>query len=251
MAQKAARPRRRPHRRKRNLLFLPIAFLLICGAIFLSMSVFFKVTVIEVEGNSLYTAEEVIAASGVERGDNLFFVNNLTVGGRIVSRLPYVDKANVERHLPNRVTIHVEESRAVAYINIEGENWLLDQNGKVLGEAEEKKGLIAVQGVTADTPVVGMVISGQLEEGQKLAFLIRLLSGMEARDMQGEISQIDMSNIANPIFDYTDRFEVWFGADENVSYKFDMLLATIEQLADGDTGTIDLSVDNKVHFRYM
>ncbi len=251
MAQKAARPRRRPRRRKRNLLFLPISFLLICGALFLSMSVFFKVTVVEVEGNSLYTTEEIIAASGVEQGDNLFFVNSLTVGGRIVSRLPYVDKANVDRGLPNRVTIRVEESRAIAYIQVEGEDWLLDQSGKVLGEAEEKKGLIAVQGVTADTPVVGTVISGQLEEGQKLAFLVQLLSGIEARDMQREISQIDMSNIANPIFDYTDRFEVWFGADENVSYKFDMLLATIEQLAAGDTGTIDLSVDNKVHFRYM
>lgn len=250
MARRPGGQTQRPRRRRRNVLFLPVSFLLICAALFLSMSVFFKVTVIEVEGNSLYSAEEIIEASGVESGDNLFFVNRFTAGSRIISRLPYVDNVMVDRGLPNRVTIRVEESCAIAYIRVEGEAWLLDQNGKVLGKAEETDAFIEIQGVTADAPVVGTVISGQLEEGQKLAFLTQLLSNMKSRGMQGDITRIDISNIANPVFDYTDRFEIWFGDDENVSYKFDMLLSTVEQLAVGDTGTIDLSVDNKVHFRY-
>ena len=78
------------------------------------MSVFFRVAKIEVVGNSIYTAEEVVEASGIGTGDNLFFINRFSAASRIFSKLPYVDKAKVTRALPNRVTITIQESSAMA-----------------------------------------------------------------------------------------------------------------------------------------
>ena len=40
--------------------------------ILLAMSIFFTVTDIEVEGNARYTDEEIILASGLEKGENLY-----------------------------------------------------------------------------------------------------------------------------------------------------------------------------------
>mgnify|MGYP003078705901 CR=1 FL=1 len=62
--RRARRPRRPSGGRGRSLL-QPLIFLLICAALVLGMSVFFRVAKIEVVGNSIYTAEEVVEASGI------------------------------------------------------------------------------------------------------------------------------------------------------------------------------------------
>ena len=59
--RRARRPRRPSGGRGRSLL-QPLIFLLICAALVLGMSVFFRVSKIEVVGNSIYTAEEVVEA---------------------------------------------------------------------------------------------------------------------------------------------------------------------------------------------
>ena len=101
----------------------PLRFFLVIVAIIFVMSVFFKITKIEVSGNSLYSAEEIIAASGIEEGDNLFFVNRIAAGSRVVVKLPYVDSVKISRGLPNRVTIEVTESNAVGYVSVGDELW--------------------------------------------------------------------------------------------------------------------------------
>ena len=84
--RRARRPRRPSGGRGRSLL-QPLIFLLICAALVLGMSVFFRVAKIEVVGNSIYTAEEVVEASGIGTGDNLFFINRFSAASRIFSKL--------------------------------------------------------------------------------------------------------------------------------------------------------------------
>ena len=95
----------------------PLTFFLVIVALVFIMSVFFKVSRIEVKGNSIYTADEVIKASGIETGDNLFFINGIAAGSRVAVKLPYVDSVQINRGLPNLVTIVVTESKAVGCLN--------------------------------------------------------------------------------------------------------------------------------------
>ena len=44
------------------------------------------------------------------------------------------------------------------------------------------------------------------------------------------------------------RFTVKLGSNENLDYKFELLLGAIAKLDSGDTGTIDLSQDKKAQF---
>ena len=48
----------------RRALYGPGAFLIACAALIFLMSIFFRVSSVEVRGNSYYTAEEVEDASG-------------------------------------------------------------------------------------------------------------------------------------------------------------------------------------------
>ena len=85
-------------------------FLGVIALIILAMSVFFVVTDIDVEGNARYTDEEIVLASGLEKGENLFFINRYDAASRIFSKLPYINDVMVTRELPSRVVISVTES---------------------------------------------------------------------------------------------------------------------------------------------
>ena len=68
---------------------------------------------------------------------------------------------------------------------------------------------------------------------------------MYARGITKDVQDIDLSDATNPSFTYLDRFTVRVGENENIGYKLGMLMSAVEQLSDYETGTIDLSVDDK------
>lgn len=244
--------RGRGKKKKRNPLYAPLSFIIICAALIFGMSVFFRVSVIEVVGAERYTDEEIIEASGLEPGDNLFFTNTFSATGKVFNKLPYIEEVKIRRALPNRVVIEVTETKAAAYVNVSGELWLIDSGCKYLqrGDASLTSELIRVDGMEiSDTPAGGARMSAEEVDGVRVEFLAEILKAMSRREIWGETTYIDMENVSNPSFDYTDRFTVRLGKNEDVDYKLELLVKAVEQLAPGDSGTIDLSVDKKAHFR--
>ena len=223
-------PQQNRRKKKRSVLFAPVSFLLICVALVLALCVFFRVSGIEVEGNSLYTPEEIIAASGIEKGDNLFFINQFTAVSRIYAKLPYVEKAAINRSLPNKLTIVVAESKAIAYLSADG--------------------LIRVDGLTPIAPEAGQQIAPGEAEKPKVIYLSAILHQIDSLGLREDVSYIDISGISNPSFDYLGRFTVKLGSNENLEYKFQCLLSAVAALSEGDRGTLDLSIDKRAHLTY-
>ena len=245
-------PQQGKRRRKRSALFAPISFLIICAALVFGMSVFFRVSGIEVEGNTIYTPEEVIEASGIEEGDNLFFINRFSAISRIFSKLPYVEKAVINRTLPNKLVIVVSESRAIACVAAEDGTWAIDKGCKLLSKVsgEELRGLIRVEGLTPIAPEAGQLIAPGEAESPKVSYLTAILGQIDALELRDQITYIDINGISNPTFDYLGRFTVKLGANENVEYKFQCLLSAVDALSEGDRGTLDLSIDKRAHLTY-
>ena len=229
----------------RARLYGPAAFLALCLALVFAMSIFFRVSRIEVRGNSYYTADEIILASGIEEGDNLFFINRFTVMSRMFSRLPYVETASVTRYLPNRVIIEVSESEALACVELEGQYWVIDRSCKILtqGTAADASSLITVRGLTPVNPTVGETLStGSADEG-KADYLSEILDQLQERGIAGNVTRIDMTDLTNPKFDYLGRFTVELGPRGDTEYQFAKLLSAVAQLTENDRGTIDLSLE--------
>ena len=245
-------PQQSKPRRKRSALFAPLSFLIICAALVFGMSVFFRVSGIEVEGNALYTKEEIIEASGIEPGDNLFFINRFTAISRIFSKLPYVEKAVINRSLPNKLVIVVTESRAIACVAAEDGTWAIDRNCKLLSKAEgeDLRGLIRIEGLTPIAPEAGQIIAPGEAESPKVHYLSEILTQIDNLNLRENITYIDITGISNPSFDYLGRFTVKLGPNENVEYKFQCLLGAVNALSDGDRGTLDLSIDKRAHLTY-
>ena len=114
----------------------PMVLVLLFFVVILVMSLAFRVSKIEVINASEYTDEEIISASGVERGANLFFVDRFKAASMIFSDLPYMDTVSITRRLPNKIVIQAEGSAPAAYMVIDEEYWLLDRSGKMLGTTD-------------------------------------------------------------------------------------------------------------------
>ena len=74
--------------RRRSSYSGPVVFVLVVLGIIFVMSLLFRVSDIQVEGNVHYTDEEIIRAIDIEPGDNLFFFNRFAAFARVYSKLP-------------------------------------------------------------------------------------------------------------------------------------------------------------------
>lgn len=238
--------------KRRGMLFAPLSFLLIVAALAFGLSVFFRVNNITVTGAGRYTEEEIIEASGIQQGDNLFFINRGAAVARINARLPYVENATVIRSLPNRLEIRITESDAIAVVPSEEGLWIIDRNCKLLNPiaSAELDGLIRVEGLTAIAPEVGEIVSPGEANTPKVTYLSAILREFSELGLREDVTGIDITNVANPSFDYLGRFTVRLGANENLDYKFSVLLSAVDAMAPGDRGTLDLSIDRRAHFTY-
>ena len=131
-----------------------VIMLALVAAVVFGVAVFFKVSRVEVQGNSLYSAEQVVQASGIEVGDNLLTLNKATVAGNIITQLPYVEKVSVGRSMPDAVILEVQESTArFAVMSDTNVIWLINSSGKALERYDGLTDVTAVQTPTDETPV--------------------------------------------------------------------------------------------------
>ena len=228
----------------------PLTFFLVIVALIFIMSVFFKVSRIEVKGNSMYTADEVIRASGIEKGDNLFFINGIAAGSRVAVKLPYVDSVQINRGLPNLVIIEIKESEAVGCVHVGDELWSVSSSGKFLSSisSDDSGHIASISGISVSEAATGEHIEAAAGEENKLAYLTDILYQIQARGLVGKVTAIDVSDANNPTFEYDGRFLVKLGALDNTEYKFGKMLSAVSQLSADDEGTLDVSNGDKVIF---
>ncbi len=229
----------------------PVMFFIVVVTVIFIMSVFFRVSDIRVVGNTHYTDEEIIRAIEIEEGDNLFFFDRFAALSRVFAKLPYIEEVMVERSLPNRVTITVTESEALAYIVLGEENWTIDHGCKVLGKAndEELEGLIPILGISPGTLMIGEQLQTVDGDDRIVQFIADVLAQLEGRGLSKRVGQVDFSDPDHVEFTLFDKYIVRIGNYESVEYKFGMVLSAMSQLLEGDVGVIDVSDGNTAHFR--
>lgn len=247
MAARKDRNRRRRRRGRFGFLYKLLSFLIIFAAILVGCVAFFRVNHVEVTGNSRYTAEEIIAASGVEIGDNLFLVNRPQTAQSILRKLPYVESAAPVHVLPDTVELHITECVPAAALRIDGVWWLMDARGKLLDQGEKSLAgdLPVVSGLQPVTPAVGSKLAVELEEQTKLEGLEQMLTALAGRGLAVGITDFIDLNSTNAIyFGYGEELTVVMplSADfELKAFAFQRVLETFSQRGERVTGTLDLT----------
>lgn len=116
MSRRSHSRKRRKNRGRLGPLFKLLCLIALVVALTAGATVFFRVETVAVSGNSRYTEEEIVAASGIQLNENLYGWNKFKVEQRLYQTLPYIGDVVIRRSLPSTVVITVTEWDAVAQI---------------------------------------------------------------------------------------------------------------------------------------
>lgn len=264
--------RRRRSRSRFGPLFKLLCALAVLVALTMGATVFFQVESVEVLGNSRYTQDEVIQATGIQVGDNLFHMNKYQIADQVLEELPYTKELNIRRRLPSTIVITMSEWEAVAVVQapaagtvveqesaeeedgsqtspveVASEAWLISVNGKLLEPASGGNGAISVTGITPIMPRAGTKLALPQAEQAKLDALLGLLAELDGLGMMDQVAAIELES-TQVVMRYMDRFDVKIALNADFNYKLRTLEAAVveteKNLGNQTTGTFDLTQEH-------
>lgn len=239
--------KRKRRRRGRNLLYyLMFAFLAVSVGIILSLTVFFKIETIQVEGGTYYQDSAVISSTGVALGDNLFRVDSDEVERALLAEYPYIQEVRVRRRLPNRLVLQLTEAEPLGAFLQDGGYILVSTQGRVLevstGPCPEQ--YLQVSGV----PISGAVPCTDLpeEQDESLNMLIYLVEAIEQTGFE-QITKIDLSDRLNIFIEYDNRLRIELGIEGDLYDKLDFAKYAIDtNVRDDFEGIMDVTVPKRI-----
>lgn len=246
----ASRKYKKRRRKKGGGFILSLfTFLIIIGAIIASVTVFLKVADVQVTGTARYDASDIVEVSGIETGDNMFLINKFEVAERILDKFPYVEQIKIRRRLPDTFTFEITERVPCGYIEADGNKWLIDNNAYIL-ERIKDEGEIKVPKITGGdvvTPRAGNELI--LKNSDQLPVLKEVLTTLRHSGMVENITRVELAKLYDINVVYAKRFMVALGDTTQLSKKIEMLRAVVEQLADYDKGTINVSAVKEARYK--
>lgn len=253
--QRVSRRRRQPRGRLRRLravglvaagllLVAGLAALGMAGTRWLLTAPRFAVSEVEVRGTSRLTREDVVRASGITRGQNIFRLDPNAVRMGVEALAP-VRRADVIRAWPNRVTVVIEERRPFTLVHAGRLHWV-DEEGVAL--AQERRA------VAVELPVISGLTDDELAAARRAPSprvaaglsLIRMLL-RTGSPLTSQISEVDVSRQDGPVLYTVDGVEVRLGKEE-WDARIPRLLGVLAQLASSGeaVSAIDLRFRDQV-----
>ena len=222
----------------------------IAVALVLSMIIFFRVRTVEVQGNSYYSADEIIQAAGIASGDNLLTLSRGEIAGNVIAQLPYIKNVRVTRTLPDTVVISVTENETTfAAADAGGHYYLITAAGKATEQVDEHeaKSHIRIEDLVIQPAVIGEPVhvaesaDSSVSPQEQLDALILLLHEIEASHLEKDLTVVSVPSAFNLTVWYEDRFEVLLGTTDDLAYKLEYLKVVVQEQKEYTTGIIDLT----------
>ena len=249
--QRVGRPRRRPlaigHFARRAVIVLLLAVITAAGGVtgwwFLT-SPRFAVKGVDVWGAHLVSTDRILEAAQIPPGRSVFLLDPRRIA-RQVEALPEVQRAEVIRELPNRVTVVVEERKPFTLVHAGRLHWI-DESGHVLGRE--------AQAVTPPTPVISGLSEAELlsvgaAPNGKARDALRLIRALlrSGSALASEISEIDMGSGDGPVLYMVNGVEVRLGSEdwEERLARLEGVLAQ-QTARDGHIRAVDLRFRDQV-----
>lgn len=213
--------------------------------------IFFQVENVTVEGSEKYSSEEIIEASGIEEGQNMFFIRRSAIEEELTQSLPYLKTVSIHLTLPGTVRIEVTDCEPVAVLVVTNGYWFIDEEGKLLELRSSDGGLPNVTGLSLETPTTGTEFSVDAAYKLKKTSLVDLLTALKEQDLLDGVVSIDLSEGSEVLMQYTEKYTVKIPYGSDFDYKMRAMNGIIESLAeenDEESGVIDLTLDDEWHF---
>ncbi len=238
--------KKRRRRRRRVLFYTLLIFFIVMVITVLSLTVFFNIRSITVSGAAHYTSEQIVSASGLETGENMFRIDKFKAIDAIKAKLPYVKEVTVRRRLPGRLVINVVESTPFAYVAWGDKYYILSDTLKVLEAASAPpEGASELVGIVTPNTTVGEIIVAD----DDAAPVLNMFSALSGSFAEGGVTQIDMSQPYQLSIVYQGRARIFIGGQDNLARKLALVKYVLDENSSNEYAEIDVSSGVRAFYR--
>ena len=249
-------PRRRPPsqpRRPQGRAFTLLAMAAVTA--FVCVFLLFKVRTIEVTGDQVYDPSAILELCGYQEGDNLALLTTGEQEAALEEQLPYVEDAQILRHFPSGLEIHITAAQQAACVQSGSQWFIISGKGKILEAATQPlEGVMQITGLTLKDPAVGSTL--QVEDASVQQALETILSTLVDLGGVGEFTALDLTDLYNITLSYQDRVMFQLGNTVDLEYKltygYGLVTSTDPvHIAQDEYGTLDLTLAGDVKKAYF
>ncbi len=241
---------------KNTIITAIVVILVTILFLYLGYKIAFVVNKIEINGTTSYGESEILEASGISEGDNLFSFDKDRAEADITFRCPYIMNAEVSRTVPETVMINLEADTAMYSADVWGEYLVLSPNLRVLDTTTKEEA--AAMGLTELVlPPVAYSVSGrsiQFQSARDERFIRDVLEEIAASALhtEGYINKIDFSDEFNMTMQVGGKYLLRLGGESDCDLKLKMAKKTIDKLAEENSSParIDLTTVGEASVRF-
>ncbi len=232
-----------PYMRRLRQVLLGVITLTVLAAVcvVLSLTVFFKIEEITVEGETRYDTDKIIASSEIVLGDNLLLCKTSPGVEKIKDDFAYIEEVSIDKHLFNKITITVAEATPASEVESGGKFIVLSQKGKIIEINDQSKyNVPTVLGASLKNVKLASYIEYGDENLKK--YLDKIIVGIKDYGIR-DIRTVDLKDHSRIMLIREKGFKVIIGGFENLDYKLRTAAAILnENVKDTDLGTLDVSL---------
>lgn len=237
---------------KRIIKWTSLALIIIAGAIFAFASPLFNITQIEVINTNLLSKDKVISLSGIKKDQNIFrFLKSDVI--KKIKEDPYVQDVKINRQLPNKVQIDIEERQRNFSLEFLNGYAYINNQGYILEISQDKLNLPVIKGASTEENNITQGKRLEQKDLEKLEVAIKIMTIAKENELDEKVTSIDISN-KNEYILYleSEKKTVYLGNQENLTTKMLYTKKIIEKES-GNEGTIyvngDFTNKFKAYFR--
>ncbi len=214
-------------RRKMKPIFYVCIVLLLLGFVFaLMLTVLFNVDNFVFNGSSIYSREQILEISGVEKGDNLLTLSTKKIENKIEDSLPYIKDVKIVRKFPSEMVFVIEAAEESFIIKSDNAECIVDSDFKVLAvNPNVETELTVVRGINVDNAVEGKQLEFETEDNKNSLNL--LIDMFQSRNI--DVTYYNVEDHLNLCAVIEDRIFVELGSAANLDRKFDLMQQAIEK----------------------
>lgn len=241
------------------LAFLRGGMLIVAGMIFvvgllLLILPTFRVKTIEVEGNSVHSAEEIIAASGIVVGQEILSIDKNEVNLRIWENCNYIDEISIVSSFDS-IRIVVTERQNVMYTEFDGTYVSLDRSFRVIEQSTDADRFSSFLYVTLPEIAslsVGSTVEFENDEVDR-SYITELIDALAEDSILSSVTSLDFSKKYSVSYVMENACRVEVGKVSDMSAKLAMVseILTLKGGVGAALSVIDVSNLQKPTYRVL
>ncbi len=243
--------RKRKKRRIRSVITILLFLTFVCA--FIGVYTYSKgapIVNLNVEGKSIYENEEILSAAGIEVGLNMLSLREKTVNEMVTKELPYIHSVEIDRKLPDTLTVTVTSTKE-KYLIVNDKGYIcVDEHDKILSLKKKKlkEGMFRIYGFEVQECEAGTVYVPAEANAEKFELVKNIVSLLESEGVINRAS-INVKDMSDVYINFDSRIRIYLGECENIEKQIKLACNVIKSSAsDGQTGYIDMRYNDMAFF---